>query len=111
MLYHIRHVENKPLQLRNTHLKMWKKKLSKRSETNFTYLTWNKNIIKIDSITQSFCLHYYVQNGLSYSGKETRPTLCLKGPQARLGINSLGTNKYQLLHRIQSGRTITNLQY
>jgi len=34
-----------------------------------------------------------VQNGLSCLDKKTRPTLCLKGSQARLGINSLGTNK------------------
>ncbi len=28
----------------------------------------------IDSITCSFCLRHYVQNGLSNSGKETRPS-------------------------------------
>ncbi len=67
-------------------------------------------IVKIDSITQSFCLSNYVQNGLSYSGKETQPTLCLKGRQARLGIVSLGTNKDQLLHRIHSVWAFTNLQ-
>jgi len=32
-------------------------------------------IVKIDSRTRSFCLCQYVQNGLSYSGKETRPKL------------------------------------
>jgi len=68
-------------------------------------------IVKIDSRTRSFCLCQYVQNGLSYSGKETRPKLCLKGRQADSGIRSLGTNKHQLLHRIQSVRSFTNLQY
>ncbi len=29
------------------------------------------NIVKIDSITQSFCLRQYVQNGLSYLAEET----------------------------------------
>jgi len=43
--------------------------------------------------------------------KETRQRLCLKGRQARLGIISIGTNKDQLLHRIQSLWTFTNLQY
>jgi len=33
-------------------------------------------IVKIDSITRSFCLCYYLQNGLSYPGKETLPMLC-----------------------------------
>jgi len=36
---------------------------------------YNKNkqliIVMIDSITNSACLCYYVQNGLSYLGKET----------------------------------------
>jgi len=62
-------------------------------------------IVKID------CLFQYVQNGLSYLGKETRPKLCLKRRQANSGISSLGRNKDQLLHRIQSVRTFTNLQY
>jgi len=31
--------------------------------------------------------------------------------QAMFGISSLGTNKDQLLHRIQSVQTFTNLQY
>jgi len=38
-------------------------------------------------------------------GKETQPTLCIKERQTRLGIISLGTNKDQLLHRIQSVQT------
>jgi len=37
--------------------------------------------------------------------------LCLKGRQVRLCIIYHGTNKDQLLHRIQSIRTFTNLQY
>jgi len=49
-------------------------------------------------------------NGLFYSGEETRPKLCLKGRQANSGASSLGTNKQQLLHRIQSVQTFTNLQ-
>jgi len=69
------------------------------------------DIVKIDSKTRSFCLCHYLQNGLSYLGKETQPTLCLKGCQSRFGISSLGTNKDQLLHRIQSIQTFTNLQY
>jgi len=44
---------------------------------------------------RSFCLCQYVQNGLSYPGKETRPMLCLKGRQANFGVSSLGTNKDQ----------------
>jgi len=71
----------------------------------------NTFIVKIDSITWSFCLHHYVRNSLSYLAEETRPTLCLKGRQAKLGVRSLRTNKGQLLHRIQSVRTFTNLQY
>jgi len=33
------------------------------------------DIVMIDSITNSYCLCYYVRNGLSYSGEETRPKL------------------------------------
>ncbi len=61
----------------------------------------------IDSITRSFCLRHYLQNGLSYLGEETLPKLCLKSYS---GVRSLGTNKDQLLHRIQSIRTFTNLK-
>jgi len=67
-------------------------------------------LLKIDSRTRSFCLCQYVQNGLSYPGEETQPKLCLKGRQANFGISSFGTNKHQLLHRIQSVRTFNNLQ-
>jgi len=63
----------------------------------------------IDSITRSFCLRHYVQNGLSYLGEETQPKLCLKRCQANSGFRSLGTNKHQLLHRIQSVRAFTKL--
>jgi len=65
----------------------------------------------IDSITNSVCLCYYVQNGLSYSGEETRPKLCIKWRQARSGVIDPKRKKHQLLHRIQSVRTFTNLQY
>jgi len=62
-------------------------------------------IVMIDSITCSFCLRHYVQNGLSYLGKETWPKLCLKRRQANSGVASFGTNKHQLLHRIASIKT------
>jgi len=35
----------------------------------------------IDSRTQSFCLHHYVQNSLSYLGKEI-DQCCVEGRQA-----------------------------
>jgi len=70
----------------------------------------SKDIVKIDSRTRSFCLCQYVQNGISYLGKETLPKLCFKERQANSGVSSLGTNKHQLLHRIQSIWTFTNLQ-
>ncbi len=60
------------------------------------------HIVKIDSRTQSFCLCLCVQNGLSYSGEETWPKLCLNRRQANSGVRSLGTNKHHLLHRIQA---------
>ncbi len=45
-------------------------------------------IVKIDSRAQSFCLHHYVLNGLSYSGKETWLTLCICRRQLqKLGIS------------------------
>jgi len=44
------------------------------------------HMVKIDSITQSFCLCYYVQNGLSYLGEETWLTLCKK--DAKRGMAS-----------------------
>jgi len=59
----------------------------------------------IDSITCSFCLRHYVQNGVSYLGEETQPKLCLKRHQANPGVRSLGANKHQLLHRIASVET------
>jgi hypothetical protein len=43
-------------------------------------------IVKIDSITRSFCLCQFVQNGLSYPGDETRPKLCISN--AMLGLAS-----------------------
>ncbi len=49
-----------------------------------------------------FLSHHYVQNSLSYPAKETQPTLCLKGCQAKLGLITLRTINEQLLHRIQS---------
>jgi len=65
----------------------------------------------LDSRIRSFCFCQYVQNDLSYSGEETQPKLCLKGCQANSGVSSLRANKDQLLHRIQSVRTFTNLLY
>jgi len=72
----------------------------------FDLICWIRpNIVKIDSVTLSFCLHHYVQNGLSYSAEETRPTLCKPMPIFQLGIRSKRTNKHQLLHRIASVKT------
>ncbi len=68
-------------------------------------------IVKIDSITYSFCLCQYIWNGLSYSAEETQPTLCKPMPSNQLGFRDREPNKHQLLHRIQSIWTITNLQY
>ena len=62
-------------------------------------------IVKIDSITGSFCLCYYVQNGLSYSGEETQLTLCIYDAKPRSGVKDLKQNKHQLLHRITSVKT------
>jgi len=59
----------------------------------------------IDSITRSFCLHHYVQNGLSYSGKETLPKLCINNAKLRSGVLDLEQNKHQLLHIIASVKT------
>jgi len=50
-----------------------------------------KIIVKIDSITLSFCLCHYVQNGLSYSGKETRPSCVLS--DAKLRWRQISWNK------------------
>ena len=44
-------------------------------------------------------------------GRGNSTKLCLKGRQANTGVTSIGTNKDQLLHRIQSVRIFTNLQY
>ncbi len=43
-------------------------------------------ILMIDSRTRSFCLCYCVQNGLSYSAEETRPTRCKRTPSSRIGV-------------------------
>ncbi len=59
-------------------------------EFSFSEITSKKNkmvensIVMLDSRTNSSCLCYYVQNGLSYSGKETRPKLCIKQRQAKI---------------------------
>jgi len=59
----------------------------------------------IDSITRSFCLRHYVQNGLSHSGEETQPKLCINDAKLRSGVLDLERNKHQLLHRIASVKT------
>jgi len=59
----------------------------------------------IDSITHSFCLRHYVQNGLSYFGEETRPKLCINDTKLRSGVLDLERNKHKLLHRITSVKT------
>jgi len=63
----------------------------------------------IDSITrldlsllvckQSICL-----------GEETRPKTVYRATPSQTGVRYLRRNKHQLLHRIQSVRTFTNLQ-
>ncbi len=64
----------------------------------------------IDSITE-LCLSLLLcTNGLSYSGEETRPTLCISDAKLRSGVKDLERNKHQLVHRIQSVWTFTNLQ-
>jgi len=78
-------------------------------------LNWSLNyliiIVMIDSITK-LCLSLLVcTNGLSYSGEETQPTLCIKATPNQPGVRDDKRNKHQLLHRIQSVRTFTNLQY
>jgi len=45
-------------------------------------------IVMIDSITYSFCLRHYVRNSLSYSVKETQPTLCKPMPSSQLSFRS-----------------------
>jgi len=56
-------------------------------------------------MTPSFCHRHNVQNGLSYLGKETRPTLCKTTPSDQLGVRSKERNKEQLFHRIASIKT------
>ncbi len=63
------------------------------------------HIVKIDSITWSFRLWHYVQNGLSYSGKETQPMLCINNAKLRSGVKDMKQNKHELLHRITSIKT------
>jgi hypothetical protein len=63
------------------------------------------SIVKIDSIIRSLCLRHVCRNSLSYSGKETWPTLCKSDTKQRYGVRDLEPNKHQLLHRIQSIRT------
>ncbi len=67
-------------------------------------------IIMIDSITRSFCLCHCVQNGPSYPGKETQLTLCIEMPSVQNQHQISRNDKHQLLHRLQSLKTITNLQ-
>ncbi len=59
------------------------------------------NIVKMDSITWSFCLSHVCKT--SYLGEETRPTLCKSDAKPRSG--DLKQNKHQLLHRIESVQT------
>jgi len=49
----------------------------KMQKKSFYVLDPTKSVkLKIDSRNRSFCLRQYVQNSLSFSGKETRQTLC-----------------------------------
>ena len=75
------------------------------SEKKRSVLTNAINIVMIDSITK-LCLSLLVcTNGLSYSGEETRPTLCIKATPQQTGVRNDKRNKHQLLHRIASVKT------
>jgi hypothetical protein len=68
-------------------------------------------MVMIDSITTlSVSISMYEMVCLTRARKLDRR--CVKGRQAS-GVNVMTqeTNKHQLLHRIQSVKTITNLQY
>ncbi len=72
--------------------------LLKGSTAKSPFIKLGPFIVMIDSITWSFCLRHCVQNGLSYPGKETRPTLCLQTPSVQNQSQRSRTNKHQLLH-------------
>jgi len=72
---------------------------------NYVCYGGHDSIVMIDSITRSFCLRHYVQNGLSYLGEETRPKMCINDAKRRPGVPDLEQNKHQLLHRIASVKT------
>jgi len=65
----------------------------------------NDRLNNLFSLSPSICTKRYILLG---RGNLTK--LCLKGRQANSGVGPIGTNKDQLLHRIQSIRTFTNLQ-
>jgi len=62
-------------------------------------------IIKIDSMVRSFCLRHYVQNGLSYLGKETWCCVETKPSYDLASKILLRWNKHHLFHRITSIKT------
>jgi len=70
------------------------------------YAYRNDRLNNLFSLSLSLCTKRSI---LFRQGNSTK--LCLKGRQANPGIRSMGTNKHQLLHRIQSVWTFTNLQY
>ncbi len=66
----------------------------------------NDRLNNLVSLSPSLCTKQSI-----LLGRGNSTTLCLKGRQANSGVRTIGTNNDQLLHRIQSVRTFTNLQY
>ncbi len=64
----------------------------------------------IDSITR-LDLSLLVCKRSVCLGEETRPKTVYKATPSQTGARDPKGNKHQLLHRIQSVRTFTNLQY
>jgi len=65
----------------------------------------------IDSITKtlSISISMYKRSTLLWRGNSTQAVY--KATPNQSGVGNLKRNKHQLLHRIQSIRTFTNLQY
>jgi hypothetical protein len=81
--------------------------LTNQKEEIFTMPTCYRNdrLNNLLFLSPSLCTKRSILFGQGNSTK-----LCLKRHQANSGVRSLGTNKHQLLHRIQSIQTFTNLQ-
>jgi len=82
-----------------------KKTLKKDFYSFIQILDASVTVVKMDSRSWSFCLHHYVQNNLSYPGKETQPMLCINDAKLRSSFIDLRRNKHQLLHRFTSIKT------